>query len=116
MTRRDDENGFRFAPEDAPTLRPARRWAVWALAAAGVAVLAAAGAYVYRNPLSAPEWLQKTKVLPKPAPTVVYKWRDKAGEWHISDSPPGEGIAYERLEYHRDANVLPLPPQLRPKD
>jgi hypothetical protein len=55
-------------------------------------------------------------VLPKPAPTVVFKWRDKAGAWHVTDAPPGEGIAYERLEYHRDTNVLPLPPQLRPKD
>jgi hypothetical protein len=115
MTRRDDENGFRFAPEDSPGPRAARRWWLWTLAAAGIAVLAAAGVYVYRNPLSAPDWLQKTQVLPKPAPTVVYKWRDKSGAWHVTDAPPGEGIAYERLEYDRDANVLPLPPQLQPK-
>jgi hypothetical protein len=55
-------------------------------------------------------------VLPTPAPTVVYKWRDRAGAWHITDAPPIEGVAFERLEYHRDTNVLPLPPQLQPKD
>lgn len=116
MTRRDDENGFRFAPDELPALRPAPRWGLWASVAVIVAALVAAGAYVYRNPLSAPEWLQKAQVLPKPAPTVVYKWRDRNGAWHITDAPPGEGIAYEQLEYHRDTNILPLPPQLQPKD
>lgn len=116
MTRRDDDNGFRFAAEAMPQARPTRRWGLWALVASGVAVLAAAGIYLYLNPLSAPQWLQKAEVLPRPAPTVVYKWRDKSGAWHITDAPPGEGTAYERLEYHRDTNILPLPPQLQPKN
>jgi len=116
MPRRDDDTGFRFAPDETTPVRPVRRWGLWALGTSIVGALVAVGAYVYRNPLSAPEWLQKAEVLPKPAPTVVFKWRDKAGAWHVTDVPPGEGIAYERLEYHRDTNVLPLPPQLRPKD
>lgn len=113
---RDDETAFTFAPEDVPALRPARRLGRWLAAALVVAALAAAAAYVYLNPLAAPEWLQKAEVLPRPAPTVVYKWRDAAGAWHIADAPPPEGVAVERLEYHRDTNVLPLPPQLQPKD
>ena len=113
---REDEASFRFAPEEAQVPLPPRRWWPWVLLASVVLVLAAAGAYVYRNPLSAPKWLQKANVLPKPAPTVVYKWRDRSGAWHITDNPPEEGTPYERLEYHRDTNVLPLPPQLQPKD
>lgn len=115
MTR-DEETAFRFAPEDGPLPRPTRRWWPWVVLATLALALAAAAAFVYRNPLSAPQWLQKAQVLPKPAPTVVYKWRDRSGAWHITDAPPAEGISYERLEYHRDANVLPLPPQLQPKD
>ena len=116
MPRRDDDTEFRFAPDVAPLSRPRPRWGLWAIAAAVVAALVAAGAYVYRNPLSAPGWLQEANVLPRPAPTVVYRWRDASGGWHITDAPPAQGIAYERLEYHRDANVLPLPPQLQPKN
>jgi hypothetical protein len=113
---RDTETGFRFAPEDGPVPSPTRRWWPWAVAAIAILALAAAGAYVYFNPLSAPQWLQNARVLPTPAPTVVYKWRDRAGAWHITDAPPVEGVAFERLEYHRNTNVLPLPPQLQPKD
>jgi hypothetical protein len=113
---RDTETAFRFAPEDGPVPRPTRRWWPWAVAAIAILALVAAGAYVYWNPLSAPQWLQTARVLPTPAPTVVYKWRDRAGAWHITDAPPTEGIAFERLEYHRNTNVLPLPPQLQPKD
>jgi hypothetical protein len=116
MPRRDDENGFRFAPDDAPLPRSPWRWGLWAVLALVVIVLGAGATYLYRNPLAAPQWLQKTAVLPKPAPAVVYKWRDSSGAWHITDTPPAEGLAYERLEYHRDTNILPLPPQLQPKD
>lgn len=115
MTR-DEETTFRFAPEDGPLPRPTRRWWPWAVMAIVVLALAGAGVYVYRNPLAAPQWLQTAQLLPKPAPTVVYKWRDRSGAWHITDAPPEQGAPYERLEYHRDTNVLPLPPQLQPKD
>lgn len=118
MSRRDhdEETAFRFAPGDVAPLRPERRWGRWAVVALIVAAVAGGGVYVYRNPLDAPEWLQETKLLPKPAPTVVYKWRDASGAWHITDAPPPEGTAFERLEYQRDTNILPLPPQLQPKD
>jgi hypothetical protein len=116
MSRRDDENGFRFAPDDAPPARPPRRWGLWAALALATAALAGGAVYLYRNPLAAPEWLQQSNLLPRPAPAVVFKWRDSSGAWHITDAPPEPGVAYERLEYHRDANILPLPPQLRPKD
>jgi len=115
MARHGDETEFRYAPQDMPALRSSRRWVPWAVAAVTLAALAAAALYFYRNPLSAPEWLQKAEVLPKAAPTVVYKWRDAAGAWQITDTPPPQGVPHERLEYHRDTNVLPLPPQLQPR-
>lgn len=43
----------------------------------------------------------------KPKTTTVYKWRDAAGNWQITDQPPTDGTSYETLEYHRDANVMP---------
>jgi len=118
MSRRDqdDETAFSFAPEGLPPLRAERHWGRWVSIVVVLAALAGAGVYFHRNPLDAPEWLQETKLLPRPAPTVVYKWRDPSGAWHITDAPPPDGTAFERLEYQHDTNVLPLPPQLQPKD
>jgi hypothetical protein len=42
----------------------------------------------------------------------LYKWRNARGEWQITDHLPPVGIEYERLDYHKDQNVLPVPPQL----
>ena len=43
----------------------------------------------------------------------LFKWRDAAGNWQITDQLPPEGIDYEMLEYREDVNVLPRPPGLR---
>ncbi len=43
----------------------------------------------------------------------LYKWRDAEGRWQISDQLPPADIDYETLDYHKDVNVLPLPPQLQ---
>jgi Domain of unknown function (DUF4124) len=45
----------------------------------------------------------------------LYKWRDAAGNWQITDQLPPEGIGYEKLEYRDDVNVLPRPPGLQQK-
>jgi len=42
----------------------------------------------------------------------VYKWKNTAGDWQITDQPPPAGIEYERLDYREDVNVLPVPPRL----
>jgi len=113
MGREFDEPPFRFAPEDDPADRGGMRWARWLIVLVVVGALVGAGVYVYLNPLVGPKWLQDSGVLPRPGPTVVYKWRDREGAWHITDTPPPEGAAFERLEYAHDVNVLPLPPKLQ---
>jgi len=45
--------------------------------------------------------------------TRLYKWRDTAGHWQVTDQPPSPGIRYETLEYREDVNVLPRPPGLK---
>jgi hypothetical protein len=45
--------------------------------------------------------------------TRLYKWRDTAGHWQITDQPPPRGTAYETFKYREDVNVLPRPPGLK---
>jgi hypothetical protein len=51
-------------------------------------------------------------VVPKTS-TRLYKWRDAAGHWQITDQPPPGDTAYEMLEFREDVNVLPRPPGLK---
>ena len=37
----------------------------------------------------------------------VYKWKDKDGNWQITDAPPPGSIEYTEQEYLHDANVMP---------
>ena len=39
--------------------------------------------------------------------SVVYKWQDKEGNWHVTDKPPPSGVTYQEQEYLHDVNVLP---------
>ena len=113
MGRDRDDIEFVFGPEG-PIVKRRPRWPWWVallvLLAAG-----AAGGWLYLQRNEAPKWLKGTGLAPKPAPTVLYKWRDAQGAWHVSDAPPPEGTPHERLEYAHDQNVLPLPPQLQRK-
>ena len=86
---------------------------IWLL----IALLLLGGGYVYlypdtarqlRGQLKAPEITHKTARL--------YKWRNTAGEWQITDTPPPAGIEYERLDYRSDENVLPVPPGVQRRE
>jgi hypothetical protein len=79
-------------------------------------LLAGAGIYLYLNPESAThlkkhlpqtEFGQKTD--------RIYKWRNAEGEWQLTDTPPPDGIEYERTDYREDLNVLPVPPGIDPQ-
>lgn len=86
---------------------------IWLL----VALLLLGGAYLYLYPETA---RQLRNQLPTPEITRntarLYKWRNSAGEWQITDTPPPEGIDYERLDYRDDANVLPVPPGIQGRE
>ncbi len=74
-------------------------------------VAIAAGAWLWLNPEQAADLKSKLpdNDLTKKTATV-YKWRNAAGEWQLTDAPPPDGIEYERTQYHEDVNVLPVPP------
>lgn len=74
-----------------------------------IALLLLGAAYQYLFPDTA---RQLSNRLPEFATNSdrLYKWRNSAGEWQITDTPPPEGIDYQRLEYRGDENVLPVPP------
>lgn len=45
-----------------------------------------------------------------PAKTMVYKWQDNKGKWHVSNNPPAKGIPYTEQEYLDNANIVPALP------
>lgn len=76
-----------------------------------LAVVLAAGIWLYFNPEAGRQLGEK---LPEPLSTHrtehLYKWRDEAGEWQYTDTPPDAPVEYEKLDYRDDVNVLPVPP------
>jgi len=38
---------------------------------------------------------------------ALYKWKDKKGQWIVSDTPPSDNTPYETLRYNRNTNVVP---------
>jgi hypothetical protein len=67
------------------------------------------GIVIYQNP-EYRAWFERKsdQILPENVThTKAYRWRDKNGQWQLSDSPPPGGIDYEIVEYHKDTNVIP---------
>ena len=73
------------------------------------AILTAVAWYVYHDPqLSREVTKEVNQLIPnQQQTTTVYKWRNKAGRWQITDHPPPAGISYETLEYQSDTNLMP---------
>lgn len=74
-----------------------------------LALLVAAGAVAgwwWLNPASAPAWAKERLPWLFVTETVLYRWQDEAGDWHVSDRPP-EDRPYEQVRYRSDANVVP---------
>ncbi len=61
---------------------------------------------------------QLRRLLPGSAPALttdhLYRWKNPAGEWQVTDTPPPAGVTYEPLVYRSDTNVLPVPPGIAP--
>jgi len=72
-----------------------------------LAALGGGAAYFYLHPEELPDWAAQTGIGRDLQTTVVYKWQDAAGEWHVSDRKPPGGIPYQTGQYTRDTNVLP---------
>ena len=81
------------------------------------AILTAVVWYVYHDPKLSREVEKEVKQLipAQQQATTVYKWRDKAGNWQITDHPPPSGINYETLEYQHDTNIMPSESLTGPK-
>ena len=91
-----------------------RRWGIrltWL--AVVLAGLGGGALYFQQNPEQLPDWAARSEFGRDLQTTTVYRWQDSSGAWHISDRKPGEGVDYREERYSRDANVLPLPPQLQ---
>ena len=69
--------------------------------------------YFHQNPDQLPEWAAKSGLGRELQSTIVYKWQDPSGKWHISDQKPAADVEYQQERYTRDTNVLPLPPELQ---
>jgi len=77
--------------------------------AVALGILIAAGIVVYQNPHTR-AWLERKTEQALPASATaqtLYRWRDKHGQWQISDTPPGSGIKYDTMHYPTNANVIP---------
>lgn len=62
------------------------------------------GVAVWQNP-ELLSWLQKATSTE--SKSVVYKWQDEDGSWHVTDQLPPPGVKYQEQEYLHDTNVLP---------
>lgn len=87
-------------------------WLKFALTFCVVAVLA--GGYLYLvDPQLGRQLLGGTpfaSMAPPATVTTAYKWRDKKGNWQLTDEPPPAGIRYERLETRSGDNIVPAFP------
>jgi len=57
-------------------------------------------------------YLNNKKDLPVKLPTPVeqskvYKWQDKEGKWHFTNTKPPEDVATQSEIYRSDTNVIP---------
>jgi predicted PurR-regulated permease PerM len=76
----------------------------------------AVAAVLYFNPETARQLLQQLPNHDLTGKTDhLYQWKNAQGEWQVTDTPPADGIEYERQDYRSDLNVLPVPPGITPK-
>jgi hypothetical protein len=109
MARDDRQRPFTFgadAEESMPWRPSVPGWlkAVVVLALAGGAV---AGYLHLVDPDLGRRILADNPIAPRADLTTVYKWRDAAGGWQLTDRPPPAGTPYELLHTRGARNVVP---------
>jgi hypothetical protein len=72
-------------------------------------VLIVAGFVIYQDPQLRAYFTRTTEqVLPSAVTEqTLYRWRDKHGQWQLSDKPPPAGVDYETVQYPANTNVIP---------
>lgn len=86
---------------------------MWRVVLVLVILAVAVGAYFYMFERASLERVLDGTPLELPASTTeVYKWRDDRGRWHITDEPPAAGIAFEKMRYRSNDNILPVVPSM----
>ncbi len=100
---------MRRVPCGAGTLKPFETPSMKKVLFILAAILTAVVWYVYHDPQLSREVQKEVKQLipSETKTTTVYKWRDKAGRWQITDHPPPAGTRYETLEYQNNTNIMP---------
>lgn len=70
--------------------------------------LAAVAYYIYQDEELRNQVLGKThQVIPELNKSILYKWKDKAGNWQVSDRPPTDGTPYTTVSTEDQVNVIP---------
>lgn len=86
-----------------------RRRSAWPWLWLAVFGVAGAAGYWYFNPQERPTWVTRQLPVAPSAEVALYRWKDDAGEWVVSDEKPPDGVAFERVSYRHDTNVMPSP-------
>ena len=47
------------------------------------------------------------KVVPELNNSTLYKWKNKDGEWQVTDKPPVKGIPYTTVSSQDQTNIMP---------
>lgn len=71
-----------------------------------VVLAAAATAWWWYAPETLPGFAQRAVPRPASANPPLYKWRDDAGTWQVSDAPPADR-PYETVVVDPATNVVP---------
>ena len=74
-----------------------------------IVVLGFAAYFAYQDPDFRAYFNRHTDAIMPDAVTQMeaYRWKDKNGQWQLSDKPPADGTKYEVVKYHKDTNVIP---------
>ena len=82
-----------------------------------LSIISTAALYLYLDePLRNKLLGQFHKVVPELNQSTLYKWKNKQGEWQITDMPPRKGISFTTINTQDQVNVMPsLPTQEKKK-
>lgn len=79
-------------------------------------ILATVAYYVYQDPVLNKKLMSKVnQVAPELNTSTLYKWKNKQGEWQVTDKPPAKGIPFTTVNTNDQVNVMPTQPDKKKK-